>query len=106
MVGIGVVIGLTVCRKRRMTPSREGPDDFTTPTYVAAQRVEPRIRYGTDKRRSQRTSLYIEESRNGMFFQFKDKTKTLILIFPIFFAKLYIFHINLLRILQDACNLQ
>ncbi|XP_033218244.1 protein turtle homolog B [Belonocnema kinseyi] len=64
LVGIGVVIGLTVCRKRRMAPSREGPDDFTTPTYVAAQRVEPRVRYGTNTRRSQRTSLYIEENRN------------------------------------------
>lgn len=67
LVGIGVAIGLVICRGRsRPQPGREGLDDFTTPTYVAAQRIEPRIRYAGDgRRRSQRTSLYLEESRNG-----------------------------------------
>ncbi|XP_015589781.1 uncharacterized protein LOC107265151 isoform X5 [Cephus cinctus] len=64
LVGIGVVIGLAICRKRSAAPAPEGPDDFTTPTYVPAQRIEPRVGYVSDKRRSQRTSLYIEESRN------------------------------------------
>ncbi|KAL6256355.1 hypothetical protein P5V15_012472 [Pogonomyrmex californicus] len=63
LVGIGVIIGIVVCRKRSNPPIIEGPDDFTTPTYVPAQRVEPRIRYSNENRRSQRTSLYIEENR-------------------------------------------
>lgn len=102
LVGIGVVIGLTVCRKRRMAPLREGPDDFTTPTYIAAQRVEPRVRYGTNSRRSQRTSLYIEESRNGKFFQFKMRTWYHSFIFPIWANEVYIFCWNFIEILQNA----
>lgn len=65
LIGIGVVIGLAICRRRTSSPVKDGPDDFTTPTYVSAQRVEPRIRYSGDSRRSQRTSLYVEENRNG-----------------------------------------
>ncbi|XP_078033880.1 motor axon guidance molcule sidestep [Augochlora pura] len=64
LVGIGVVIGLSVCRRRTASPAKDGPDDFTTPTYVSAQRIEPRIRYSGESRRSQRTSLYVEENRN------------------------------------------
>ncbi|XP_076667371.1 motor axon guidance molcule sidestep isoform X2 [Andrena cerasifolii] len=64
LIGIGVVIGLAICRRRTISPVKDGPDDFTTPTYVSAQRVEPRIRYSGDSRRSQRTSLYVEENRN------------------------------------------
>lgn len=75
LVGIGILIGVVVCRKRTGSPIRVGsPDDFTTPTYVSAQRVEPRVRYGTvDRRRSQRTSLYIEESRNGGLTAIKER---------------------------------
>lgn len=74
-IGIGVAIGLTICRRGTTVPMHDGPDDFTTPTYVPALRVEPRSRYGTDRRRSQRTSLYIEESRNGkVIFYSKYKT--------------------------------
>lgn len=72
LVGVGVAIGVAICRRRGTeAPSRardsESLDDFTTPTYVAAQRVEPRIRYGagSERRRSQRTSLYMEDTRNG-----------------------------------------
>lgn len=68
LVGIGIMIGLAICRRRNSAPPREGPDDFTTPTYVPAQRVEPRVKYTSDRRRSQRTSLYYEESRHGEFF--------------------------------------
>ncbi|XP_012276014.1 neural cell adhesion molecule 2 [Orussus abietinus] len=64
LMGIGVVIGLAICRKRNSPPTHEGPDDFTTPTYVPAQRVEPKVRYTSERRRSQRTSLYVEENRN------------------------------------------
>ncbi|XP_071869170.1 motor axon guidance molcule sidestep isoform X2 [Bombus fervidus] len=64
LIGIGMIIGLAICRRRTATPLKDGPDDFTTPTYVSAQRIEPRIRYSGDSRRSQRTSLYIEENRN------------------------------------------
>lgn len=67
LIGIGVVIGLAICRKRSTSPAKDGPDDFTIPTYVSAQRIEPRIRCSGDNRRSQRTSLYIEENRNGVF---------------------------------------
>ncbi|XP_012060705.1 PREDICTED: neural cell adhesion molecule 1 [Atta cephalotes] len=63
LIGIGVIIGVVICRKRSNTPVIEGPDDFTTPTYVPAQRIEPRIRYSNENRRSQRASLYIEENR-------------------------------------------
>lgn len=66
LIGIGVIIGLAICRKRSDVPIIEGPDDFTTPTYVAAQRIEPRIRYSNENKRSQRTSLYIEESLKGI----------------------------------------
>lgn len=68
LIGIGVIIGLAICRRRTASPLKDGPDDFTTPTYVSAQRIEPRIRYSGDSRRSQRTSLYIEENRNGRLF--------------------------------------
>ncbi|XP_026671052.1 hemicentin-2 isoform X2 [Ceratina calcarata] len=65
LIGIGVIIGLAICRRRTASPVKDGPDDFTTPTYVSAQRIEPRIRYSsTDNRRSQRASLYVEENRN------------------------------------------
>ncbi|KAG7204105.1 hypothetical protein KM043_001954 [Ampulex compressa] len=64
LIGIGVVVGLSICRRRSNSSSRDGPDDFTTPTYVPAQRIEPRIRYSGDGRRSQRASLYVEENRN------------------------------------------
>ncbi|CAK9822812.1 Neural cell adhesion molecule 1 [Anthophora retusa] len=64
LIGIGVIIGLAICRRRTTSPVKDGPDDFTTPTYVSAQRIEPRIRYSSDSRRSQRASLYIEENRN------------------------------------------
>ncbi|XP_012149946.1 motor axon guidance molcule sidestep isoform X2 [Megachile rotundata] len=64
LVGIGVIIGLAICRRRTSSPIKDGPDDFTTPSYVSAQRIEPRIRYSSDSRRSQRASLYIEENRN------------------------------------------
>ncbi|KAH0955019.1 hypothetical protein HN011_004216 [Eciton burchellii] len=64
LVGIGVIIGVAICRKRSNTTIVEGPDDFTTPTYVPAQRIEPRVRYSNENRRSQRASLYIEENRN------------------------------------------
>ncbi|XP_031845663.1 motor axon guidance molcule sidestep isoform X2 [Nomia melanderi] len=65
LIGIGVVIGLSVCRRRSTPPAKDGPDDFTIPSYVSAQRIEPRIRYSADgSRRSQRTSLYVEENRN------------------------------------------
>ncbi|KOC66691.1 Neural cell adhesion molecule 1, partial [Habropoda laboriosa] len=64
LIGIGVIIGLAICRRRTTSPVKDGPDDFTTPTYVSAQRVEPRIRYSSDTRRSQRASLYMEENRN------------------------------------------
>ncbi|KZC06460.1 PREDICTED: hemicentin-2-like [Dufourea novaeangliae] len=64
LIGIGVIIGLAICRRRNGSPVKDGPDDFTTPTYVSAQRIEPRIRYSGDGRRSQRTSLYVEDSRN------------------------------------------
>ncbi|XP_031784749.1 muscle M-line assembly protein unc-89 [Nasonia vitripennis] len=65
LVGIGVAIGLVICRRRGASqPAQESLDDFTTPTYISAQRIEPRIRYGSERRRSQRTSLYMEESRN------------------------------------------
>lgn len=63
LIGIGVIIGVAVCRKRSSTPVIEGPDDFTTPTYVPAQRIEPRIRYSNENRPSQRASLYVEENR-------------------------------------------
>ena len=84
LVGLGILIGVVVCRKRTRTPIHvdESPDDFTTPSYVSAQRIEPRVRYSTiDRRRSQRTSLYIEETRNGKslhdwFFFFVQNTKT------------------------------
>lgn len=67
LVGIGVAIGVMVCRRRARPSPQESLDDFTTPTYISAQRIEPRVRYGSgsDRRRSQRTSLYIEETRNG-----------------------------------------
>ncbi|KAL2714003.1 neural cell adhesion molecule 1 [Vespula squamosa] len=64
LVGIGVVIGLAICKRRSNRPVVSGPDDFTTPTYIPAQRIEPRIRYTTDGRHSQRRSLYVEENRN------------------------------------------
>ncbi|XP_020291776.1 neural cell adhesion molecule 2 isoform X3 [Pseudomyrmex gracilis] len=64
LVGIGVIIGVAACRKRSNTPILDGPDDFTTPTYIPAQRVEPRVRYSNENRRSQRASLYVEENRN------------------------------------------
>ncbi|XP_014478180.1 PREDICTED: hemicentin-2 [Dinoponera quadriceps] len=64
LIGIGVIIGLAICRKRSGVPVLEGPDDFTTPTYVPGQRIEPRIRYSNESRRSQRASLYVEENRN------------------------------------------
>ncbi|XP_066588707.1 neural cell adhesion molecule 2-like isoform X2 [Prorops nasuta] len=63
LVGVGVAIGLVICRKRTGAPAVEEPDDFTTPTYVAAQRIEPRSRFGTERRRSQRTSVYTEDNR-------------------------------------------
>ncbi|XP_011309481.1 hemicentin-1 [Fopius arisanus] len=63
-IGIGIFIGVVVCRKRSRAPERSTPDDFTIPTYVSAQRIEPRVRYSSDRRRSQRTSLYMEENRN------------------------------------------
>ncbi|XP_011160086.1 hemicentin-2 isoform X1 [Solenopsis invicta] len=63
LIGIGVIIGVALCRKRSNTPVRDGPDDFTTPTYVPAQRIEPRLRYSNENRRSQRASLYVEENR-------------------------------------------
>ncbi|XP_011689021.1 PREDICTED: neural cell adhesion molecule 1-B isoform X2 [Wasmannia auropunctata] len=63
LIGIGVIIGVVVCRRRSNAPVIEGPDDFTTPTYVPAQRIEPKIRYSNENRRSQRASLYIEENR-------------------------------------------
>lgn len=70
LVGIGVIIGLAICRKRTNAPVLEGPDDFITPTYVPAQRIEPRIRYSGESRgRSQRASLYVEENRNGKLRQ-------------------------------------
>ncbi|XP_014228869.1 neural cell adhesion molecule 2 [Trichogramma pretiosum] len=70
-IGTGVLIGIVICRRRsRNDPTARqcvdsGPDDFTTPTYIAAQRIEPKIRYGHDKSRSQphRASLYEAESR-------------------------------------------
>ncbi|XP_076656681.1 motor axon guidance molcule sidestep [Halictus rubicundus] len=65
LIGIGIVIGLSVCRRRSTSPAKEDREDFTIPTYVSAQRIEPRIRYsGDSSRRSQRTSLYVEENRN------------------------------------------
>ncbi|XP_011496551.1 PREDICTED: B-cell receptor CD22 [Ceratosolen solmsi marchali] len=64
LIGIGIAIGLVICRKQTSLPQIEGLDDFTTPTYVSAQRIEPRIRYGNDRRRSQHASLYMEEYRN------------------------------------------
>ncbi|XP_076637456.1 motor axon guidance molcule sidestep isoform X2 [Colletes latitarsis] len=64
LIGIGVIIGLAVCRRRTSSPVKDGPDDFTIPSYVSAQRIEPRIRYSGDSRRAQRTSLYVEENRN------------------------------------------
>ncbi|XP_032668126.1 hemicentin-2 isoform X2 [Odontomachus brunneus] len=65
LIGIGVVIGLAICRKRSDVPALDGPDDFTTPTYVPGHRIEPRIRYSNENRRSQqRASLYVEENRN------------------------------------------
>ncbi|XP_012222071.1 neural cell adhesion molecule 2 isoform X2 [Linepithema humile] len=64
LIGIGVIIGVVVCRKRSNTPIIEEPDDFTTPTYVPAHRIEPKIRYSNENRRSQRASLYVEEGRN------------------------------------------
>ncbi|XP_011137451.1 hemicentin-2 isoform X2 [Harpegnathos saltator] len=64
LIGIGMIIGLAICRKRSDMPVLEGPDDFTTPSYVPGQRVEPRIRYSNENRRSQRASLYVEENRN------------------------------------------
>lgn len=63
LIGIGMIIGLVICRKRANAPIIEGPDDFTTPTYVPAHRIEPKIRYSNENRRSQRTSLYVEENR-------------------------------------------
>lgn len=66
LIGIGMIIGLIICRKRSNTTIIEGPDDFTTPTYVPAHRIEPRIRYSNENRRSQRTSLYVEENRKGI----------------------------------------
>ncbi|XP_058801871.1 neural cell adhesion molecule 1-like isoform X2 [Phymastichus coffea] len=65
LVGIGVAIGVVICRRRARPVAQESLDDFTTPTYISAQRVEPRIRYGSgsDRRRSQRTSLYLEDNR-------------------------------------------
>lgn len=68
LIGIGVIIGLAICRRRSALPVKDGPDDFTIPSYVSAQRIEPRIRYSGDSRRSQRASLYIEENRNGKPF--------------------------------------
>ncbi|XP_076759532.1 motor axon guidance molcule sidestep [Xylocopa sonorina] len=66
LIGIGVIIGLAICRRRTTSSVRDGPDDFTTPTYVSAQRIEPRIRYSAaEGRRSRHPSLYIEDSRNG-----------------------------------------
>ncbi|XP_048509364.1 hemicentin-2 isoform X2 [Athalia rosae] len=64
LIGIGIMIGLAICRRRNSTPLTSGPDDFTTPTYVPAQRIEPRAKYSSDRRRSQRTSLFFEESRH------------------------------------------
>ncbi|XP_015171543.1 PREDICTED: neural cell adhesion molecule 2 isoform X1 [Polistes dominula] len=64
LVSIGVVIGLVICRRRSNRPVVSSPDDFTRPTYISAQRIEPRIRYTTDGRHSQRRSLYVEENRN------------------------------------------
>ncbi|XP_035720652.1 neural cell adhesion molecule 2-like isoform X2 [Vespa mandarinia] len=64
LVGIGIVIGLAICKRRSNRPVVSSPDDFTTPTYIPAQRIEPRIRYTTDGRHSQRRSLYVEENRN------------------------------------------
>lgn len=67
LIGIGIVIGLTICNKNRSASTREGLDDFTTPTYIPASRVEPRSHYGTNRKKSQRTSLYLDETRNGTF---------------------------------------
>lgn len=78
LIGIGVIIGVAICRKRSNTPVIEGPDDFTTPTYVPAQRIEPRIRYSNENRRSQRTSLYVEENRKGSYHKKK------LLVFSLF----------------------
>lgn len=64
LIGVGIMIGLAICRRRNSAPLYQGPDDFTTPTYVPAQRVEPRVKFTSDKRRSHRTSLYLEESRH------------------------------------------
>ncbi|KAI4495600.1 hypothetical protein M0802_008612 [Mischocyttarus mexicanus] len=64
LVSIGIVIGFVICR-RSNRPVVSSTDDFTIPTYVPAQRIEPRIRYTTDGRHSQRRSLYVEENRNG-----------------------------------------
>ncbi|XP_053597595.1 synaptogenesis protein syg-2 [Microplitis demolitor] len=64
LIGIGIIIGVIICRKRVHTPRVEYIEDLTTPTYVSAQRIEPRVKYGSDRRRSQRTSLYMEESKN------------------------------------------
>ncbi|XP_046600851.1 B-cell receptor CD22 [Neodiprion lecontei] len=64
LVGIGIMIGLVICRRRNSPPPSPGPDDFTTPTYVPAQRIEPRVKYSSDRRRSYRTSLFLEESRH------------------------------------------
>lgn len=69
LVGIGVIIGLAICRKRSNATVVEGPDDFTTPTYVPAQRIEPKVRYSNENRRSQRASLYVEENRNGGYHE-------------------------------------
>ena len=67
LIGMGIAIGVTICRKRTSNLTvNESLDDFTTPTYVSAQRIEPRIRYSADNRISQRTSLYMEEIRNGI----------------------------------------
>jgi len=74
LIGIGVIIGVMICRKRSNTPVIEGPDDFTTPTYVPAQRIEPRIRYSNENRRSQRASLYVEENRKGNYHNRKQQS--------------------------------
>ncbi|CAL7951229.1 unnamed protein product [Xylocopa violacea] len=76
LIGIGVIIGLAICRRRTPSSVRDGPDDFTTPTYVSAQRIEPRIRYSADGGRSRQPSLYIEESRNEPDLLQRSSTST------------------------------
>ncbi|XP_051153654.1 hemicentin-1 isoform X2 [Leptopilina boulardi] len=64
LVSVGWFLSLTICKKKRRDLTDEGPDDFTTPTHKFIQNLEPKIRYSCDRRRTQRTSLYVEENRN------------------------------------------